>query len=114
MKMIQIREKDERIIFQCNTTLEMSDVVDVKEIIEKQREKQIVINLEGVSSVKNSTLKVLKEIAEQNKLSLCSLDADVYALLNIMNYDNVFHIFPTEESVFEDRYELKNRRFKVV
>ena len=114
MKMIQIREKDERIIFQCDKTLEMSDVVDVKEFIEKQREKQVVINLEGVSSIKNSTLKVLKEIAEQNKLSLCSLDADVHALLNIMNYDNVFHIFPTEESVFEDRYELKNRRFKVV
>ena len=112
--MIQIRENNENIIFQCEQSLEMSDVVNVKEIISTQREKPIVINLEGVSSVKNSTLKVLKEIAEQNKLSLCSVDADIYALLNILKYDNVFHIFPTEESVFEDKYELKNRQFKVV
>ena len=112
--MIQVRENDENIVFQCEKELNINDVECVKNFIKNEEKKSIVINLKGVSSVKNSTLNVLKEIAEQNKLSLCSLEADIFAAINLLKYDNVFHIFPNEESVFEDKYELKNRRFKIV
>lgn len=112
--MIQVRENNENIIFQCEDELNINDVENVKRFIKEQEKKPIVINLKGVSSVKNSTLNVLKEIAEQNKLSLCSMDADIFAAINLLKYDSFFHIFPNEESVFEDKYELKNRRFKVV
>lgn len=112
--MIQIRENEENIIFQCENELEVRDVENVKKIIAKQKQKPIVINLKGVSTIKNSALNILREIAQQNRLSLCSLDADIYAAMNLLKCDNFFHIFPNEESVFEDKYELKNRRFKVV
>ena len=112
--MIQVRENNENIIFQCENELNINDVESVKKFIAEQGNKSVVINLEGVSSIKNTALNVLKEIAEQNKLSLCSVDADVFAVMNLLKYDKVFHFFPNEESVVEDKYELKNRRFKIV
>lgn len=112
--MIQVRENNENIVFQCEEELNINDVENVKKIINNEEKKPIVINLKGVSTVKNSTLNILKEIAEENSLSLCSLDADIHAVINLLKYDNVFHIFPNEESAFEDKYELKNRRFKIV
>lgn len=113
--MIQIRAKNDRIVFRCNEKeLAFNDVQEVKNIVEKKKEIKAVVNLEGVSSVKSATLSLLKKISEQNKLSLCSLEADIFATLNLLEYDKSFHIFPTEECYFEDMNELVNRRFKVV
>ena len=55
-----------------------------------------------------------KSISEQNKLSLCSLEADVFAVINLLQYDKAFSIYPNEESGVDGKNELINRRFKVV
>jgi len=113
--MLNIREHNENIIISCNTEkLETDDVVKMKDFLLKQPEKSIVVNLSGVSKIKSTTLGLLKKVAEQNAVSLCSLDADVFAALNLLNYDKNFSIFPDEESSIIKAPELKNRRFKVV
>lgn len=113
--MIQIRENEEKIVLRCNETIfGLEDIKDLEQMVQSKPEKKVVVNLEGVSSIKNSALSLLKKISEQNKLSLCSLDADIFAVINLLNYDKAFNIYPTEISSIEEKNELINRRFKVV
>ncbi len=112
--MIRIRDTQEKLICDCGHELEPEDVAMVKHIVSATEKNRVIMNMEKVSSVKNNTLTLLKEISEQNKLSLCNLDADIFAVLNLLNYDDYFSIYPCEESCIEDKFELKNRRFKIV
>ena len=113
--MIQVRENENNIVLKCSqTNFNTADVSMLEKVVEQNPQKRVVVNLEGVSSVKNSTLSILKKISEQNKLSLCSLDADVFAVINLLQYDKAFSIYPNEESGVDGKNELINRRFKVV
>lgn len=113
--MNKVREHNENIIFRCKTDeLNIKDIESVKKLMDIQPEKPVIVNLSGVSKIKNTTLGLLNKIAEQNKLSLCSLEADVFAAINLLNYDKKFNIYPDEESSIVKAPELKNRRFKVV
>ncbi len=113
--MIHIRDFDENLIIKTSTTeLKQEDIKALNECVKKNFEKRVVVNMENVSEVKTTALNELKKVAEQNKLSLCSLEADMHAVINLLKYDKSFCIYPTEESSMQDRYELKTRRFKVV
>ncbi len=112
--MLYIREKDNNIVFESAAkNLCSDDVLMIKEALE-QDEKNGVLNMDGILEVKTTTLGTLKKVAQENKLSLCALDADIFAVINLLNYDKDFQIYPTEQNSFEDKYEMKNRQFKVV
>ena len=113
--MLHISEHNENIVFKCKSEeLKSDDVKGVLELMEKMPEKTAVVNLSGVSKIKKTTLNLLKTVSQQNQLSLCSLDADIFAVINLLNYDKYFNIYPDEISSIEKKPELKNRRFKIV
>lgn len=113
--MLYIREKDDNIVFKSATNnLCSRDVLTIKEALEKEEDKKGILNMDGVLDINTTTLGTLKKVAQENKLSLCALDADIFAVINLLNYDKDFQIYPTEQNSFEDKYEMKNRQFKVV
>lgn len=113
--MISVRDKQQKKVFNCCAdTFDVGDALYIQKKAHNSPQNTIVVNLEGVSSIKNNSLELLKDISKQNELSLCSLDADVFAVMNLLCYDKYFKIYPNEESSLDETNELKNRRFKIV
>ncbi len=113
--MLHIKEYEENLIFNC--MLEEFNIEDVNNVLTHimlRPEKSFIVNLSGVSKIKNTTLKFLKKITKTNKISLCNLEAEVFAAINLLNYDKSFNIYPNEESSIIKTLEFKNRKFKVV
>lgn len=104
-----------KIIYVCkDTELNEKDVKKIKKVLKNNSQKELIVNLKKVSSIKQTILNHLKEISEENRLSLCCLNSDIMAVLNLLEYDAKFKLYLTEDNGLENKYEIKNRRFKLV
>lgn len=74
----------------------------------------IALNLENVDYICVEFLEFLKDNSKRRKLSLLGLQSEIFALLNLTNYDNFANIFLSDLDFIKQKRILKTRRFSVL
>lgn len=113
---ISCRENSTSCIFKLHSnvlTLEL--VFRLKKILKRApKNKNIALNLQHVESFCAEFLEFLREFSKQNKLSVINLQAELFVLLNLTQYDEFAHIYLTDTDFVESKRALLNRRFSVI
>ena len=76
--------------------------------------KTIALDLQHVECMCAEFLDFLKENSNRKKISLINLQAELFALLNLTEYDKFTNIFLNEIDYIEQKRALINRRFTLL
>lgn len=74
---------------------------------------KIAFDMKSVNNIKESFLNFIKQKSQNQKISLFNLNAEIIALLDIINYDKYVYIYNDESDFINNTHSIVNRQFKV-
>ena len=94
-------------------TPEMADFLGVA-YRSMPRDKQVAFDLSIVKTCSNKFFMMFEKLSKQRQISIVNMNDKMLASLYLMKYDKFVKIYTTDIDLFDDRHELKNRRFSLV
>jgi anti-sigma B factor antagonist len=111
--LLRIQKQDDvaLVSFVTSRILDQSNVQQLGEelnaLVDEHQLRKVVLNFSGVtymsSAVMGKLVSLLKKMqAAGGKLRLCAIEKSIYEIFEIMRFDKMFKIFPTQDEAVAD------------
>ena len=94
-------------------TPEMADFLGVA-YKSMPKDKLVAFDLSIVDTCSNKFFVMFEQVSKLRDISIINMNEKIMASLCLMKYDKFVKIFTSDIDLFEDRHEVKNRRFSLV
>lgn len=109
-----ISQNKKHILNPTVTTIDETIVSEIEgQILSREKNTQIVINLENTETCVNDFFIMISRLKNFN-ISLVNVDSRILSTLYMMNFDKYVKIFENKLSLEENSNRLINRRFSLV
>jgi len=96
-----------------NITKEMADFLGVA-FRSMPKDKKVAFDFSIVESCSNNLFLMFEKISKVREISIINMNEKIMSSLCIMKYDKFVKLYAHDEDMFEDRHEIKNRRFAII
>ena len=105
--------KNSKILYIKSEHIGFWELLKIKISLLLNRELTYALDMKFVKSVKENFLNFVKDNAEKQRLSLLNLNSEIMTVLGLRNYDKFVKIYADENSFYENKRTLVNRKFKI-
>ena len=98
------------IITPLTSMLDKHESMRIMEEIKKIKNAKFGLNLQYVDDCTIDFFDVIKNI---NNIGIYNINANVFTLLNIMNFDKYINLYTTEDDFVNNTFRLVNRKLKI-
>lgn len=94
-------------------TSEMSDFLGIA-YKSMPKDKSVAFDLRIVDTCSNKFFLMFEQISKVRDISIINMNEKIMSSLCLMKYDKFVKIYTNDIDLFEDKHEVKNRRFALV
>ena len=105
--------KNRKIFYLNKEQINFWDILKIKLYIVLHKDLTLAVDMQFVKNVGENFLEFIKKQAEKQKLALLNLNSELISVLGLRNYDKYVTIYADENSFYENKRNLVNRRFTI-